>query len=204
MRNRLSGRRLLDAFDRLHSPMGIWRLLAALAIAFAGITASYAQSGEGKKLLNEGQSAYQRGDLSGAVQLWELAMGALEREFGESHTDTINSIRNLAIAYRDLGQYDKEQPLREKVLQLRRAKLGEDHQLTLAAMSNLALTYVALGQYDKALALNEQTLQLRRTKLGADHPDTLASMNNLVVVYIDLGQYDKALALNEQTLVLRI
>ena len=203
MHNRLSGRHLLDAFHRLHSPMGILPLLTALVIAFTSISASYAQSKEGEKLLNEGLSAYQRGDLNGAVQLWEQAMGVLEREIGESHTYTITSMNNLAISYRDLGQYDKEQPLREKVLQLHRAKLGEDHQSTINSMESLATNYLALGQYDKALALREKALQLRRAKLGEDHLSTLDTMNNLAIAYVNLGQYDKALALNEQTLQLR-
>jgi CHAT domain-containing protein len=133
----------------------------------------------------------------------ESALAKCKSEVGEDHPNTLNSMNNLAISYRVIGQNDKALELNEQTLKLRRSKLGEDHLATLNSMNNLANSYSDVGQNDKALALREQTLKLIRANLGEDHPYTLSSMNNLAASYRAVGQNDKALELNEQTLKLR-
>lgn len=164
---------------------------------------TYAQSGNGSTLMDEGTAAYDRGDTRKAAHLLEEALSQLARQFGEDHPTTLAAAGNLATAYASLGQYNKALALNEKVLRLLNAKLGENHPDTLAAMGNLANTYSALGQYEKAFVLNKQALRIRLARLGEDHPDTLLSMNNLANNYTALGQYDKALVLIEQALRLK-
>jgi len=157
---------------------------------------------EGNRFMNAGIQAYQQGKIPEASRLFEKARTIYSRELVENHPDTLHSMHNLAITYRDLGQYDQALALQEPTLQLRRANLGEDHPATLDSMNELAITYGALGQYNKALALKERILKLWHAKRGEDHPETLRSMANLANTYADIGQYDKALPLEEHILKL--
>ena len=85
---------------------------AALAIAgllatlFAPPVLAAPSSPEGDRLLAAGGQAYQKGNLAEAARLWEDARAMYARTLGEDHPDTLSSMHNLAITYRDLGQHD--------------------------------------------------------------------------------------------------
>jgi serine/threonine protein kinase len=119
---------------------------------------------------------------------------------GRDHPDTLLAQNDLALAYRDDGQWDRAIPLFERTLEVEAAMLGADHANTLLTQNNLALAYRDDGQWDKAIPLFERTLAARIAKLGADNPDTLLTQHNLAMAYREAGRWDKAVPLFERTL----
>jgi hypothetical protein len=62
---------------------------------------------------------------------------------GEKHPDTIWSMANLAATYHSQGRYGEAEPMKIKVLELRREVLGEEHPDSLQTMHDLALPGIA-------------------------------------------------------------
>ncbi|WP_435008629.1 tetratricopeptide repeat protein [Tundrisphaera lichenicola] len=130
----------------------------------------------------------------------ELRKGVL----GPDHPDTLTAQNQLALAYRDDGQWDRAIPLFERTLTAEAATLGPDHPNTLLTQNNLALTYRDDGQWDRAIPLFERTLAARAAQLGADHPDTLLTQHNLAMAHREAGHWDRAIPLFEQTLTSQV
>ena len=60
---------------------------------------------------------------------------------GEEHSDTLQSMNNLALLYQNQGRHDEAEPLYVKTLEVRRRVLGEKHPKTLLSMKRLAKFY---------------------------------------------------------------
>ena len=59
---------------------------------------------------------------------------------GEEHPDTLKSISNLALIYRNQGRWKEAEELQVRVMEIRKRMLGEEHPGTLTSMNNLAYT----------------------------------------------------------------
>jgi hypothetical protein len=149
-----------------------------------------------------GRTLLSLGHASEAIPLFIKAWQTSQAKLGADHPDTLASMNNLALGYRDAGKLDLALPLWEETLKLRKAKLGADHPATLTSMGSLASCYWDAGKLDLALPLWEETLKLKKAKLGADHPETLTSMTNLALGYQDVGKLDLALPLYEEAVKL--
>jgi tetratricopeptide (TPR) repeat protein len=138
-----------------------------------------------------------------AVALFTKARATFTVRLGSDHRDTVNCMKNLAVAYQDAGQYDRALPLFDQTLALAKAKLGPSDRETLHIMYKVATFYGGkLGKVDRALALHEERWELSKARLGPDHPDTLNAMHNLAVSYRMNRKVDRALALFEELLPL--
>ena len=102
-----------------------WFKCIAIALSACLIAGSALASAE---LNRQGMAAYQRGDMQEAARLFEAASASFTSTVGERHPDTLNSLNNLAGAYRALGRTAEQLALNEKVLKLRTEILGERHQ----------------------------------------------------------------------------
>jgi tetratricopeptide (TPR) repeat protein len=126
-----------------------------------------------------GRTLLSLGRAQEAIEFLTWARDTRQGKLGPDHPDTLTSMNNLALGYRDAGQLDKALPLYEETLKLRKAKLGPDHPHTLTSMGNLALGYQAAGQLDKALPLLEEAAQgLEKRRFQHEHahliiPDTI-------------------------------
>lgn len=105
------------------------------------------------------------------------------KTWGEKHSDTINSIENLAMSYGAQGRSDEAEALQIQVLELHREVFGNTHTRTINSMSNLATTYWQQNRYEQAEALQVQVLELHREILGNRHPSTVGSMSCLALTY---------------------
>jgi serine/threonine protein kinase len=140
------------------------------------------------------------GEAALAVEVFQKALDTRKAELGPDHPDTLHSMHNLAMAYRDSGQLVKAVPLFEDTLEKCKDKLGPDDPRTLVTTSHMAQAYLASGQLAKAVPLLEETLEKRKATLGPDHPDTLTSMGDLAAAYRERGQLAKAVPLFEESL----
>jgi Tetratricopeptide repeat len=61
------------------------------------------------------------------------------------HPDTLTSIANLALTYRNQGRWKEAEQLFVQVMETRKTVLGVDHPDTLASMNNLAFPFKGQG-----------------------------------------------------------
>ena len=99
-----------------------------------------------------------------------------------------------------MGQYAKAEPLYQRSLKIREAKLGPDHPNVAASLNNLADLYQPWANTPRPSRSTSAASRSARSKLGPDHPDVAASLNNLANLYQDMGQYAKAEPLFQRSL----
>jgi CHAT domain-containing protein/tetratricopeptide (TPR) repeat protein len=119
----------------------------------------------------------------------------LRQVVGEKHPAYADSLNNLAVLYREMGEHGKALPLLLEARDLRRQALGEKHPDYAQSLNNLALLYQHIGEPGKALPLYLEARDLYRQALGEKHPDYASSLNNLAFLYQDMGEHGKALPL---------
>jgi Tetratricopeptide repeat len=61
-----------------------------------------------------------------------------QRILGHENPDTLMTINNLGLSYRDLGRTMEAAELQEKELEARQSLLGHEHPDTLTAINNFA------------------------------------------------------------------
>ncbi len=77
-------------------------------------------------------------------------------------------MNNLALLYKNQGDYEKAQPLFEECLKIRKDVLGDKNLETLSSMNNLAGLYDLQGEYKRALPLYEESLRMTKAQLGRE------------------------------------
>ncbi|CZR52081.1 related to kinesin light chain [Phialocephala subalpina] len=120
------------------------------------------------------------------------AMKVRKKILGVEHSDTLEGMGIVGLAYRLNGRWDDAERLEVKVMETFKTKLGVDHPDTLTSMANLASTYRNQGRWDDAEKLFVQVMETFKTKLGVDHPSTLTSMANLATTLWNQGRWDDA------------
>jgi serine/threonine-protein kinase len=107
----------------------------------------------------------------------------------------------LGRVYRQLGVFDRAQPLLDKSLALRRAEGHDDAQVA-DTLSELAVLALETGDPAKAEQLHRETLALRRAQLGSDHPDVGRTLRELASVLTSRGGYAEAESLQREALAI--
>jgi tetratricopeptide (TPR) repeat protein len=115
-----------------------------------------------------------------------------ESNLGPEHSDTLNSMNNLALVLRSQGRYDEAEKMHRSELEVREKVLGPEHPSTLTSISNLAGALRSQGKYDEAETMHRRALEVREKVLGLEHFDTLISINNLALVLWSQGRYGEA------------
>lgn len=82
-----------------------------------------------------------QGRYDEAVEVAVAALKIAAENFGERHRETLNTMKDLADIYRQLGRYDDAQGLYEKVLIFTSESLGGNDPATLTANFNLSELY---------------------------------------------------------------
>jgi serine/threonine protein kinase len=138
-----------------------------------------------------------------AVQQHQRALELYQDHASPNSAETLQTMSNLAAAYRAVGQLREAIPLFEKALYRARLALGPTDVITAGLINNLAGAYQAAGRTKDAVALYEEAVQAFQIACGPVHPQTLRALNNLAVVYQSDGRLPEAIKLHEIALQLR-
>ncbi|HET6881718.1 MAG TPA: CHAT domain-containing tetratricopeptide repeat protein, partial [Pirellulales bacterium] len=95
------------------------------------------------------------------------------------------------------------EPLYQRSLKIREAKLGPEHPDVAQSLESLANLYTGMGKNDEAKLFYERSLKILEAKRGPDHPDVATSLNNLAILYNHMGQYAPAELLYQRSLNIR-
>ncbi len=104
--------------------------------------------------------------------------------------DTIN---NLGLAYRGLGDYAKARELYERALEVFVELIGTDSKEVAAAHNNIAILLYFEGDIPGCAKRLELSIEIEERILGPQHPSLVGKIVNLGRTRAALGQYEQAL-----------
>ena len=123
---------------------------------------------------------------------FENIVATCKSQFGEEDELTLRSRRNLANAYRALGQLDFAEGELVDVIAIGTKSYGAEYSGNTEAKQILATVYGLMGRFREAEALHRENYQWARLELGPAHPFTLACKQAIGNLCYLQGQYVKA------------
>ncbi|MBL7822655.1 MAG: CHAT domain-containing protein [Saprospiraceae bacterium] len=141
---------------------------------------------------NHGRVEYYKTDYPEAEKWYLESKAILEKTGRKKNLDYANSLNNLAVLYRVMGQFEKAEPLYLEYKDIVENALGKEHPDYAWTLNNMANLYWYMGQYEKAEQLYLESKDIMKKVLGKEHPDYARSLNNLANLYMDMGQFEKA------------
>ncbi len=121
----------------------------------------------------------EQGKYEDAQALYQKALDAKRRAFGEWHPAALETMSQLAEVLLQQRKHAEAEQLYRDTLDARRRVLGPEHPDTVASMCDLASALRDADKHEEAEKLYRDTLAIRRRTLGTDHPDTLGALNNV-------------------------
>ena len=103
---------------------------------------------------------YGKGDATrrdyGKAAVWAERLYEQRREsLGETHPDTLSSLRDLALCTHNCTHFTAAAKLYEEACRLHREAFGEDHRLTLSTLRNLIRVHRRLDNHQRARELTD-------------------------------------------------
>lgn len=115
-----------------------------------------------------------------------------ERVEGKLSPNYIATCNNLALLYKELGNYKQAEPLYIEVKNLVEELYGKGHEEYAASCNNLATFYRAIGRFSEAEPLLVEARGIYENLFGKEHPNYLVITNNLGGLYRAIGNYGAA------------
>lgn len=133
------------------------------------------------------------GSYDDAIDRLERAVRLHQQVYGDSSREAGDSLLKLADLYREMGEYDRAEPLLQAVVAARRTQLGGEGQPALGgALDDLGLLYAEQGEYGRAEASLREALAILRRCEGDANPKTIQTLSNLALTLKWKGDYDAA------------
>jgi tetratricopeptide (TPR) repeat protein len=139
----------------------------------------------------DGEANYKAGAMSiGGPRSIEDAIATLttdEKLLGEGHPDTLADMSNLAVAYREAGQFQQARVLLERALAIRRRTSDpEDYSIQRTALQ-LSTVLRSLGELSLARDIQEEVLANCERAYGGDNNVSLIAAGQLAETLRDQG-----------------
>ena len=111
-------------------------------------------------------------------------------------------LHNLATLYRDMGEFDKAEPLYRRSISIREKAFGPNHADLAGSRASLALLYYLRGDYAQAKPLYLSALATLEKALGPNHPLVAWHLGNLAKLYSALKDEAEAESLSRRALAI--
>jgi len=144
-----------------------------------------------------------RGNVITARELLDQGAEKVVRELKTQPTVQAKLLDTIGQLYQSIGLYDREQPLLEESLKLRRQALGDEHPDVATSLNHLGEVANLKGDYPGSESLFRQALAMRRKLLGRESPEVAESLHNLGKVLVDRGNFNEAEGLLRESLAMR-
>jgi eukaryotic-like serine/threonine-protein kinase len=135
-----------------------------------------------------------------ARELLDRGASRIEGELAHQPDLQADMMLLLGRIYRELGVYDRAQPLLERARSLRASLYGPYSSEVADAMSEQARLALDTGHPDDAERLHREVLALRRRARGQDGLAVGGTLRDLAAVLTSLGRYDEAEKLQREAL----
>ena len=133
-------------------------------------------------LLAAGKMARKLAEFKQAQEWLERLLEMREKE-GENDAALGDALHELALLYKDLGQYAAAEPLYLRAVAVKEQALGKEHPDVAEVLSDLAGLYRREGKYAEAEPLYLRALAVKEQAFGKEHPSVAETLNNLGVFY---------------------
>src|SRR5262249_20187446 len=139
-------------------------------------------------------SMQRRGDVNGALKLFERSLAIKASTRGPSHITTAATASRIGVIKANKGDLTGARLHLGRALQICEAVYGRRHEVTASYIANFANLW-KWSDPDKVLDLLREVLRIREECLGPDAPDTIEGLNLLGEAHIKKGELDQALRL---------
>lgn len=173
------------------------------------LAAGFAWAGEAewRKLQEQAQVSFQRGDLGQAERFAREALREADSSLGAYHRGTDESLNILSLALR-MGKKPRDAlPFAQRLVAVRTRRYGPEHTETAIALHNNAEILIALNEFAAAEEAQRASVDIFNAKLGPKHFNTAAGLHNLGAIRLKQERYPeaedylrRALAAKEQAL----
>ncbi|MEM1178149.1 MAG: serine/threonine-protein kinase [Acidobacteriota bacterium] len=146
-------------------------------------------------LMNDMGATQHAADNPDSAADWlEQALEIRQRLLGSRHSDTAQTLNNLAVVRARQGDFGAAADLFRQALETTEDLLGREHPESMVRRSNLAATLHQLGDNGAAVAEYRKLVETQRQVFKRAHPETGQSLNNLGFILLRSGQTGAALA----------
>lgn len=119
-------------------------------------------------------------------------------KYGPKDPRTHAILDNLAVNYRDMGQFDLAENTARQCLEGWEARVGPEHPAVARARSNLANILIRRGKLNDARESYEGALLVQRARLAATHPDLIDTQRGLATIAARQQRWEVALPLTAE------
>ncbi len=140
------------------------------------------------------------GKTDNALPLLERSLELRRQLFGSEHLVTASSMRSLADARREMGDFAMAEKLLRDALRIEREKLGNDNDTVAVTLADLASVLMDRGEWDAAERIYRESLRTYQS-IGKEHDVSATEvMNDFANLLISKGDYPAAEALYRRAL----
>jgi serine/threonine-protein kinase len=144
-----------------------------------------------------------RGNFITARELLDQGAEKVVRELKDQPVVQAKLLDTIGELYQSIGLYDRERPLLEAALKLRREAQGDESPDVATSLNHLGEVTYLTGDYAKSESLYREALTMRQKLLGAENKDVAESMSNLGALLVDRGNFGAAEGLLQGAMDLR-
>jgi len=130
-------------------------------------------------------------------------VAAHEREYGEFHASTAESLSYLGMMLLENGELEEARASLERALTIDEEAFGSEHPNTAADLMNLGSVHKDQGELSLAKPLFERALTINEEQRGPATYATAAALNNLGSLLKELGDFEGAMPLLSRSLRIR-
>ncbi len=146
------------------------------------------------------QSAYDQGELAGAISKADEELDFIVSALGKQHPQVADRLLTLYLLHDEAGDRTRALDFCGRAAELNKVALGEYHPSFVHSLDSLMLTYMDSGDYRRAESLCSEVLRVQKLVFGADHPDCSHRLSILANLVVDRGDYGRAERLYRQAL----
>jgi len=147
-----------------------------------------------------GQAYSGLGKHSASLKIYESVLTIKKDIFGEEHAKVADTIHNMGVVLKDLGDFHKAIDCFEKAQDMYEKKGIHPNDVRISnAVKNVGVVYTQQGNHQKAIEYFQKALQLEKQS-GRNELGMASSLNNIGVAYARLGSYHQALTLYQEAL----
>jgi len=143
-----------------------------------------------------------RGETITARMLLDLGAKRIDHELATQPVVKASLLGTIALAYRNLGFFDRAQDLAQRAFDLQSKMLGAGSAEAAQSLELLAEIARDKGEYAKAEPLLSSLIAQKRPKLGDTHPEIAALMGELGECFYWEAKDDQALDILRRTLAI--
>jgi tetratricopeptide (TPR) repeat protein len=126
------------------------------------------------------------------------------RALGETHVDTIESMRDLYLTHLQKGRWLDAEGMSRRIIESLIDELGADHPDTLDFMEQVAKNSNLLGREDLEEEMLIRLIEAKKRLFGIRHKDTISCLERLAPLLFRTGRISEAIALQKEVVETRM